>query len=621
MQGNSRIYYYLIVTVIAVALAFWLAPTSKPEEKPTADKKGKEKSAQVQKQAAKKEDFQKKLSDPKTRLEQQAKALARLKQQQTARIETPEFKATVSNLNAGFTSVKLKGDRYKNKDGKPIDIITTDRESYFPFGMQLEDLEIKEQAIDSDALWKIDRLSDRALRLSWAGNGLSVARKLEAEGGPYQVWVTTTIANQGKESRKLGYAMSAYHYVESKSEKAAIPFMPIRAPSVSNGLCDYALDQKDKKDNGLELVRFDKKKLLEPIEIKGKITFTGIESVYFLNAIAPHPQESQKETDSCFLQTSHRGIDSDGEPIGSLFASRLKYKALTLASGQAKTYRAVAYLGPKMPTELAQAGHYFVKSIDLGFFSMLSEALTWLLRIINTFVGNWGVSIILLTLLVKVVLYPLTAKSFQSMAKMRVLKPEMDRINELYKDDREKKGAAVMELYRQHKINPLGGCLPMLLQLPIWFALYASLSTNIELFHAPFTLWWQDLSSPDPYYVLPIALGILMFIQQKMTPSATMDPVQAKMMLYMMPAMMMSFMLFLPAGLCLYILTNSAMSIGQQRLIEHRLSQVTAKAAALKGDASAQSDEESDSTDEARGTSITKLISNKSKRRTRRGRK
>ncbi|MFW9998228.1 MAG: membrane protein insertase YidC [Candidatus Odinarchaeota archaeon] len=132
---------------------------------------------------------------------------------------------------------------------------------------------------------------------------------------------------------------------------------------------------------------------------------------------------------------------------------------------------------------------------------------------------------------------------------------------------------AVTEIHPQ--LNPLGGCLPMLLQLPIWFALYASLSTNIELFHAPFTLWWRDLSSPDPYYVLPVALGVLMFLQQKMTPSAAMDPVQAKMMLYLMPAMMMSFMLFLPAGLCIYILTNSALSIGQQRLIEHRLKVVS----------------------------------------------
>jgi YidC/Oxa1 family membrane protein insertase len=159
----------------------------------------------------------------------------------------------------------------------------------------------------------------------------------------------------------------------------------------------------------------------------------------------------------------------------------------------------------------------------------------------------------------------------QSMARMKELKPELDRINEMYKDDREKKGAAIMELYRKRGVNPMAGCFPVLLQMPIWFSLYASLSSNVELFRAPFALWWTDLSSPDAFFILPLALGVLMFVQQKISPATGVDPVQQKMMLYMMPAMITSFMLFLPSGLCLYMLTNSALSIGQQRLIEARL--------------------------------------------------
>jgi len=187
-------------------------------------------------------------------------------------------------------------------------------------------------------------------------------------------------------------------------------------------------------------------------------------------------------------------------------------------------------------------------------------------------IANWGVAIILLTLSVKALLYPLTAKSFASMAAMRQLKPEIDALNHKYGDDREKKGAAMMELYRKHKINPAGGCLPQLLQLPIWWALYTSLSTNIELFKRPFVWFWQDLAAPDPYYALPVALGLLMWVQQKITPS-TMDAAQAKMMMYLMPTMITSFMLFLPAGLCIYMFTNSVLSIAQQRFIEHRLAQ------------------------------------------------
>lgn len=624
MQGNSRLIYYLVITVVAVVAAFWLAP--QPKAEPVPSKKNADKgSKSAEKKADEKTADKPKPKDEKTSAERRARAALRLRNQRTARIETDQFIATVSDLNAGFTSFKLKGDRYKNKNGTAIDVVTTDKEPYFPLGIQLDDVDKKTSAIDRDAQWDIERLSKTRLRLQWRGEGLSIARKFEATGGPYQVWVTTNITNQGDQSRKLAYTVGAYHYVRVKDEKGAIPFLPIRSPYISKGLCHYASasgERKGQENTEYELGRFDKKTLLTPHEFKGPVTFTGVESVYFLDAIAPHPGPGKPESDSCLLRVSNRGVDSDGEPLGNLFSSNLKYTPVTLAPGQSKTYRVLAYLGPKMPYDLAKAGHSFIKSIDLGFFSILSQGLTWLLRAIENLVGNWGVSIILLTLLVKIVLYPLTGKSFQSMAKMRVLKPEMDRINTLYKDDREKKSAAVMELYRQHKVNPVSGCLPMLLQMPIWFALYASLSTNIELFHAPFTLWWQDLSSPDPYYVLPVALGILMFVQQKMTPSAAMDPVQAKMMMYMMPAMMMSFMLFLPAGLCIYILTNSVLSIGQQRLIERRLKQIQTPPAAPAAEASATtSKEQTESAEVKQPSSVIRVIPNKSKRRSRRGRK
>jgi YidC/Oxa1 family membrane protein insertase len=249
----------------------------------------------------------------------------------------------------------------------------------------------------------------------------------------------------------------------------------------------------------------------------------------------------------------------------------LRYQEQTLAPGESKTIRTLAYLGPKTPEELSLAGHNLRRAINTGFFTSLADGLTGLLAAIHGFVGNWGIAIILLTFFVKLVLYPLTHKQMASMAKMKELKPEMDRINELYADDREKKGAAVMELYRKKGVNPMAGCFPVVLQLPIWFSLYSSLSSNIRLLNAPFALWWTDLSSPDPYFVLPLALGVLMFVQQKLAPPTGTDPMQAKMMLYMMPTMITSFMLFLPAGLCLYMFTNSALSIVQQRVIEARL--------------------------------------------------
>ncbi|MFI5307553.1 MAG: YidC/Oxa1 family insertase periplasmic-domain containing protein, partial [Polyangiales bacterium] len=312
--------------------------------------------------------------------------------------------------------------------------------------------------------------------------------------------------------------------------------------------------------------RQDRKALGSGVDYPGPVVFGGLENVYFLSAIAPDSQEAER----CRLEAEPRG-GSVSDPVGTLWTSRVSYKEIELPPGGSKRYRTLAYLGPKSPAELGAAGHSLKSAIQSGWFTSLAEGLTWLLRRIHGGVGNWGFAIILLTFVVKAVLFPLTAKQMQSMAKMKELKPELDRINDLYGDDREKKGAAIMELYRKRGVNPLAGCFPVLLQMPIWFSLYSSLSSNVELFRAPFALWWTDLSTPDPLFVLPLALGALMFVQQKMTPATGMDPVQQKMMLYMMPTMITSFMLFLPAGLCLYMFTNSALSIGQQRLIEAQL--------------------------------------------------
>jgi YidC/Oxa1 family membrane protein insertase len=192
-----------------------------------------------------------------------------------------------------------------------------------------------------------------------------------------------------------------------------------------------------------------------------------------------------------------------------------------------------------------------------------------LLFAFQSVVVNWGVAIILLTLVVKIALMPLTHRSFKSAERMKALKPEIDKINEKYKDDAQAKQQATMALYKQNKVNPLGGCLPTLLQMPIWFALYRTLRMSPELYRAPFFGWISDLSSPDPYFVTPIVMGALMFLQQRFTPM-TGDSAQAKMMMYIMPIMFTAMMLFLPSGLTLYILVNTVLSIVHQVYIHRR---------------------------------------------------
>lgn len=469
-------------------------------------------------------------------------------------IESEELRVSVTSLNGGLLRAQLKSPRFAH-EGVQTDLVTTDKPAYLPLAIELEGV------TDDGRPYALEALGPSALRLRKNVEDVEVVRKVET-GGPYQVWLTTRLTNQGGSARKLRLTVAAHHYIARKDEGGGLFFLPVQSPNVSSGLCRH---------NG-ELEREHRDALRAPLTFSGDIQFTGIANVFFLSALAP---EHTADVERCTIESSDRGKDADNEPLGSLFSARLVHEQVELKAGESRTYKTLAYIGPKVPENLLLAGHGLKEAIEHGWFASLADGLTWLLRQIHDLVGNWGIAIILLTVLVKTALFPLTIKQMQSMAKMKELKPELDRINELYGDDREKKGAAIMELYRKRGVNPMAGCFPVLLQLPIWFSLYASLSTNVELLHAPFFLWWTDLSSPDPYFVLPLLLGLLMFVQQKMSPATAMDPVQQKMMLYMMPIMMTSFMLFLPAGLCLYTLTNSALSIGQQRLIEARLARAT----------------------------------------------
>jgi YidC/Oxa1 family membrane protein insertase len=258
-------------------------------------------------------------------------------------------------------------------------------------------------------------------------------------------------------------------------------------------------------------------------------------------------------------------MDSDGR--GGIRGT-LDFGRWNVEPGETITLPTKAYLGPKEYDVLDAAGRKLGEAIDYGWFGSLSRLLYVVLVTFVGWVGNWALAIIMLTISVKLVLMPLTHWSFKSMQKMQAIKPLIDDLNRQYPEpeDREKKSQALMNLYRTHKINPLMGCLPMLLQLPIWIALYRMLSSSVELYRTPLILWIEDLSQPDPYYVLPVILGASMFLQQKLTPT-TADSQQAKMMMYMMPIMFTVFMLFLPAGLNLYILVNTVLTILQQRLM------------------------------------------------------
>ena len=243
-----------------------------------------------------------------------------------------------------------------------------------------------------------------------------------------------------------------------------------------------------------------------------------------------------------------------------------KAPAVIIDAGQQGSTSAVFYVGPKDQYVLDEISEGLGLTIDYGFLFMISKPLFWLLLQIESIVSNWGVAIIIITLIVKGVMYPLTKAQYTSMAKMRDLAPKMAQLKERFGDDRQKMSQATMEMYRKEKVNPAGGCLPLLLQMPIFLALYWVFLESVELRHAPFIFWIQDLSAMDPFFVLPILMGASMYVMQKMQPMTIQDPMQQKIMQYM-PVVFSIFMAWFPSGLVLYWFISNVVSIVQMKII------------------------------------------------------
>lgn len=255
--------------------------------------------------------------------------------------------------------------------------------------------------------------------------------------------------------------------------------------------------------------------------------------------------------------------------VGDLYVFGYTAPATTIAPGASGELKSRFYVGPKDQYRLQEIAPYLDLTIDYGWLWWLAKPIFWLLIKIQSLVGNWGWSIILLTVVIKGLFFHLSAKSYRSMAGMRKLQPEMMRLRDLHGDDRQKLSQATMELYRKHKVNPLGGCLPILVQMPVFIALFWVLSESVELRHAPWILWINDLSVRDPWFILPFIMGATMWAQQKLNPAPP-DPMQARIM-QLMPVLFTFFLMWFPAGLVLYWTVNNLLSILQQWLITRRI--------------------------------------------------
>ncbi len=252
-----------------------------------------------------------------------------------------------------------------------------------------------------------------------------------------------------------------------------------------------------------------------------------------------------------------------------VFAIGTKSSLGAVAPGASKEVTAQLFAGPQTHDDLLKTAPGLEYTVDYGWLAFIAAPLFKVLCLIQDVVGNWGVAIILLTILIKLAFYPLSAAGYRNMAQMRELAPRLQSMKEKFGDDRQKMQQAMMDLYKTEKINPLGGCLPILVQIPVFISLYWMLLASVEMRHAPFMLWIQDLSAPDPYWVLPILMGLTMIIQTKLNPKPT-DPIQAKVMTWM-PVIFSIFFFFFPAGLVLYWLVNNILSILQQAQINRSI--------------------------------------------------
>ncbi len=289
-----------------------------------------------------------------------------------------------------------------------------------------------------------------------------------------------------------------------------------------------------------------------------KVRWVAVDRQYFVSSLITRDGEEG----ACRLSAE-----------GDAFRSQLVLAETTLGPGEEQRHKFTAYLGVKRPDLMTLANADLEASIDYRALGMnlapICTFLLWILRQFHRFTGSWGIAIIGLTFLVKLVLFPLNQRQGKSMRAMSALKPHMDEIREKFKDDQQRMNEELFKLYREHNVNPVGGCLPILIQMPIWIALYRSLWVSVDLYQQGF-LWMSDLTLRDPYYILPVLLIAVMFLQQRMMPT-TMDPAQQKMLQYLFPLIFGSALAAMPAGLCIYILANTVLTIIQQHFINRSI--------------------------------------------------
>ena len=372
--------------------------------------------------------------------------------------------------------------------------------------------------------------------LTWtdAATGVTVTKTYVLRRGQYRIDLEYAVDNRGTAPwRAASYAQILRDDPPVERSMFSVESYAFQGPAYYDGTKYQKLDREDAEDRALSR------------DITGG-WIAGMQH-HFTTAVVPAAGQSYKYT----LQTE-----------GQQYLLTVAGPAVEVAPQSGATFKETLFVGPKLQAQLETTGPRLDLVADYGVLTLLAKPLFWMLEKAHSMVGNWGWAIVIVTFLLKLLFYPLSESSGKSMAKMRLLAPRVKNLQETYKDDREKLGRAMMDLYKREKVNPVSGCLPILIQMPVFFAFYWVLLESVEMRQAPFMGWIQDLSAKDPWFVLPVIMAVAMFIQTKLNPTPP-DPIQAKVML-MMPIVFTFMFLWFPAGLVLYWTVNNILSIAQQ---------------------------------------------------------
>jgi YidC/Oxa1 family membrane protein insertase len=458
--------------------------------------------------------------------------------QKDVNVETDLYSAVFSSRGGSLKSLTLKNYREENAlTAKKVTLGSDADPNILSFSTRATGFNLPDSTVftpDTERL-TVEQNGSRQLTFNYiSGQGYTVRKVYTFTAGVYGIKLDTQVFNN-----------SAAPLVGAIQHVMTYPAEPKVKDNRFDTAGSYLLSdntlQADKiKDVSSASKRYDK-----------TVMWSGFADKYFLNAVL-----SEKNS------IANVELKKNG---AGFFESIISSPQFTINPGQSAVVTHRLFVGPKDIDILKAQGNSLELSLDLGWFKVIAMPLLYSLKFFYNYVGNYGVAIIIITIILKVLFFPLTHKSYKSMKGMQKIQPEMTKLREKFKDDRDAMNKAVMELYREHKVNPMGGCLPMVVQIPVFFALYKSLMFSIELRHAPFFLWVTDLADKDPYYVTPVIMGVTMFIQQKMTPSQ-MDPMQQKMMLAL-PVVFTFMFLSFPSGLVLYWLVNNVLTIGQQMYI------------------------------------------------------